>query len=270
MPLSSLTDRDMGSTGQLRVYIAPLCIAYVLFACTLCELVLRQKSYHYINHSFFWLVISSISLLFVSASKGFMFGVIYIVGVIILYFIYKMLSGKISLVRILLLFAFVLPTLYFFLEYFEYLNIIYDMFSDEDESNVERYDQMVYMLKDISFFGKGLGSLIPGTQRSELAPYGYELSYINIVHKFGFMSLFIFAGWFYMMKKSIIGFLKVIDNKYYLVVFSSLGYLFPSVGNPLIFGPNLVVLTATSLYILRITKIRKYEKRKNISMPSII
>lgn len=251
MPLSNLIDRDMGSTGQLRVYIATLCIAYVLFACTLCKVLFREEKYNFINHSFLWLIISSVSLLFVSASKGFMFGVLYLLFVIVLFYFYKTISGRMSIAKILLFFMCFIPILYYFLDYFEYVNIIFDMFSEDDTSNIARYEQMTYMLEDLSVFGRGLGSLIPGTQRSVDAPYGYELSYINIVHKFGFFSLFIFWGWFFMAKKSITGFLKKKDNRYYIIVFSSLGYLFPSVGNPLIFGPNLVVLTATSLYILR-------------------
>lgn len=107
------------------------------------------------------------------------------------------------------------------------------------------------MLDDLSFWGKGLGATISGIVRSQDAPYGFELTYINLIHKFGVFSLFLFGGWAYMFFRSICILWKS-KNIESVIVFSSLGYMFPSIGNPLLMHPTLVLLNCLTLYLIKI------------------
>ena len=103
---------------------------------------------------------------------------------------------------------------------------------------------------DFTLFGKGLGGVIPDYSRDALG-YGFELSFYNIVHKFGIFSVFIFASYlapiFYSLNEIFYRTSKIYS---YLPLIFML-YLIPAFANPSIFAPVCVIMHCIALYFIR-------------------
>lgn len=247
---------DYASSGQFRVYLVQLSFVYILYGYTMFYVLSKKKFYPYIKHPLLSLIICCISLFFVSASKGFTLGALFVFASVpgfylFLQFFRGQMGGK------TLLFIGLIPIMIFFLDYFGYTEVTSKMFDEEDVSNIERYDQMTFMINNLDIIGHGLGSLVPGSTRSIKAPYGYELTYINLIHKFGFMSIFLFWGWAHLFFKTLHYYRKGRCEKYCIVILASMGYMLPSVGNPLLMGPCMVILNSFAFYLLRCIRLNK-------------
>lgn len=255
--LSAILGEGMGisSTGQLRIYFSSQAVAYALLGLSFVAVVFYSKKlyefyFHSLTYALFCFSLTIASLMFFSASKGFMLGCLTILGTIsVVYPLKRFIQAKIS--TSLLWIALILLLGIYLLDSLEYLSVIEKMFDRSDNSNSIRYEQMNAILSDCTFLGKGLGAEISNCIRAEDAPYGFELTFLNVIHKFGIFSLIFFIGWIYMICISI----KKIYNHQQIeksvIVFSSMGYLCPAIGNPLLFHPALVILNTCSLYILR-------------------
>ena len=128
------------------------------------------------------------------------------------------------------------------------------MFEKEDISNIARYEQLNFLLADMKLLGNGLGATVPGYISNPELPYGFELTFINVIHKFGIFSIVLFFNWIYMFSylfKQCWNKKNIITN---VVMLASLGYLFPSIGNPLLFHPSLVILNSIVLYHIKLEK----------------
>ena len=252
-------DSDVGtsSTGQLRVYFTTLSISYTLLGASFYSFTHKDSSSSsFLNikiFSFICMVLTIAVFFFVSSSKGFLLGAAILIIIIGLgEHVVNLFHGKLNsnlLLLLLLLFIIV-----FFLYYYEYFSIVDMMFDKEDASNSTRYDQLVYLLDDCSWIGKGVGAVVPGIVRSEDGPYGFELTYINLVHKFGIFSLILFVNWAYMFVVLIKMILRRQHRLNAIIALSALGYLFPSIGNPMLMHPSLVVLNCLSLYYMKILR----------------
>lgn len=245
------------STGQLRAYFTDLTVGFTLWFVSLIYLLIgkTERSEYLLqgirsrSYTLFFLLTTFI-LYFVTASKGFMLaGLFYVSLVPILLYGKKILSGKMSMNVFFFIILFFLIAL--ILVASDYVSIIAKMFDAEDDSNEIRYLQLAYIVEDISVWGKGLGAVIPNFSRDINAEYGFELSYINLIHKFGLFACVLFSNWAYVL-------IKACRNIYYREnVFNSslslgcMGYLFPSVGNPLLMHPACVILNCIALYLLR-------------------
>lgn len=245
----------MSSTGQIRVYFTTLASAYPLLGASLFILLYQYREIDILRIdkiplALLYFILTVSSIMFFASSKGFLLGALFIILCIPFFISVKsLLIGRLNkALFILFVIAFVILA---FLLYFDYFSIIEMMFAREDESNSLRYEQLTYMLKDITLWGKGLGATVPGIVRSEEGPYGFELTYINLLHKFGVFALILFFNWLYMFIKLAFFMIKKKSLFYSSVALSSLGYMFPSIGNPLLMHPSLVVLNCLTLYLLR-------------------
>lgn len=244
------------STGQTRIYFTGLTVAYSLWTVSFFYIFLpkRECMLHHIEVSkkFLYSVffVLTFALYFATASKGFMLGGICFVFVL-LYLLYgnKLRDGKVSITFFKMLVVLCLLVIIIIVS--GYLNIITTLFDSEDASNEVRYLQLIYILNDMDLWGNGLGAIIPNYSRDENAEYGFELSYFNIAHKFGILSIILFISWcyiFYIASRNIYRRENIHNSLYAL---GSMGYLFPSIGNPLVMHPTCVVLNCLSLYLLR-------------------
>ncbi|MDD2493998.1 MAG: hypothetical protein PHE29_02280 [Tissierellia bacterium] len=255
--LPSFFDAKIGfsSTGQFRIYYTNLAVIYPLLGLSLYQFLYSNKEYKLLGLnnrivSLIFFLISFFALFFLSSSKGFTLG-----GIFVIFAIFSFSYGS-QLQRYRLhisFFIFILFTLLliFFLVEFNYINIITDMFKSDDVSNVARYDQLGFMIADLKFWGQGLGAVVPGYISSSDSPYGFELTFINTIHKFGVFSIVLFYNWiymFYFLFKKCWRKKNVINN---VIMLSSLGYLFPAIGNPVLFHPSLVMLNAIVLYHIK-------------------
>lgn len=240
----------------IRCLFATMNVIFPLFFSSL--FLLFYSKVYYVNivllkktSSFFILfLISLLSLVFVGASKGLMLAVIVFLLIIPSAFhLKRVLCGKMNYK--MLYFVLFVVLFVIMLERFDYLVIFEKTFSDDDVANITRYDQLYYIVDDLIFIGKGLGAVIPGIIRDFDRPYGVELVYVNIVHKFGIFSLMLFVNWIYCA----CFLLKLLYNRifplYTIIALTSLGYLFSSLGNPLLFHPAMVVLNCFVLYYIR-------------------
>jgi hypothetical protein len=120
------------------------------------------------------------------------------------------------------------------------LNSINTIFAAESLGNMERYAQARELLRDVVPFGHGLGAPITsGFSRSAAYPYGFELSFLNVVHKLGVVSLLYFAFLFYCGFRILTSSTPIVERA---AALGLLGYTFPSIGNPVLFAVQAVFL----------------------------
>lgn len=249
------------STGQIRIYTATLPIAFSLLGISFYQILYNNKDFHFLNlhkksYALLLFIISFFSIFIVTASKGFTLGGIFIIFIIFLFSYGSQIARKklhISFVLFILLLLFGIITF----NQLGYFNIITEMFSNEDIANIARYTQLDYIIDDITFWGNGLGSIVPGFISNRESPYGYELIYFNIIHKFGIFSIILFFNWIYMfiyLYRKCWNKKNIVNN---VIMLSSLGYLFTSIGNPIVFHPSLVMMNAITLYHIKIEKLNE-------------
>lgn len=135
-----------------------------------------------------------------------------------------------------------------------------------------RIDQINYIFRDgnFTFFGRGLGSSFSGTEllRSADASYGIEVSYINILDKFGFFSILFLPYLLYLFRQYSYCFSNKEKDEIYIYRVSFLysnTYLILALGNPIIFSLQLNFLSLIFLSLLS-AKI-EFEKNKQIKIP---
>jgi hypothetical protein len=127
--------------------------------------------------------------------------------------------------------------------YLNFFKAIIEGYSFNTSGNQLRAIQLNYLLNDINFLGNGLGVYIEGfTRRTQ--GYGIELTYFNILHKYGFFSvvylLIFFTPLFFVVSRVFSGFVN--DNdKTYIYVFP---VLIASFMNPMISAPLVILLTS--------------------------
>jgi hypothetical protein len=250
--------RGWSSTGQVRVFITILATAYIPWLYTVSLFFMPNSKKEILRSTFsiknitslFIFLICSFSILYISASKGFTLGVLfYFIFVPVLFYSPKFLKGKLNVkLPIFLTFILILFVVYSSLGYGD---IVTKLFAKVDISNKARYDQLDFIINDFNFFGNGLGATIKGLVRSISTPYGFELTYLNLIHKFGFMSLILFLGWTYLFIKIIGRILVGKELLFNIAAFGALGYMLPSIGNPLLMHPACVMLNCIALYLTR-------------------
>lgn len=247
------------STGQRRVYFVSQIALYPALAFFMGAYIsssvqksdyfkiynFKQKLYVFIAFSIY-----TICVAFFTASKGFMLGYIFLLFILPISLFYKGMSKGFINKKIFFFLALIV-VLFLSLLMFGYLNIITSTFDDKDLANLARYEQLYYLLNDLTFWGKGLGSVIPGYSRNLDKPYGFELSYLSLIHKFGVLGLFAVMLYIIIICKAIRNIISGNEVKYAITSIGCITYLLPSIGNPLLFAPQAVVLNSLAIYLLR-------------------
>jgi hypothetical protein len=139
-------------------------------------------------------------------------------------------------------------------------NPVETIFGAQSLGNVERYAQARELLADVVPFGHGLGAPITsGYNRSVTYPYGFELSFLNVVHKLGVFALFYFAFLLYSGYRILRSPKPVLERS---AAMALLGYLFPAIGNPVLFAVQAVFLHMLALHAAtRLTEPRQEPDR---------
>ena len=196
-----------------------------------------------------YMIFALLCCLAFSGSKGFYLGVLVILVIVFLLSIFRLMKTlRISLLAI----TFVVISVPFIISFYtEIVNKIGVIFLLEFDATHPRVIQREELISDFSFFGKGLGGVIEGYERDFLG-YGFELSYLNIIHKFGIFSIFIFISFitpvFYSFYKIFVSTNKI--NSYLPLMLMI--YLIPALGNPIIFAPISVLLHCIAIYLIRL------------------
>jgi hypothetical protein len=248
------------STGQNRVYFlgqlcifVPLCIYLAKITMSKMQILEWESTAfsqrNIVKDSLLFFACVCVTVFF-TASKGFMLGFCFLFLMIpILIFTNSLKRGVISGK-----FIFYLSVLFLVLVALlslNYSNIITAIFSEQDDANVLRFEQLYYIWNDLNFWGNGSGAVVPGYERNLDKPYGFELSYINLIHKVGFLAIVIFIlfiNFFFKCFKQII---RNEDSKYAIAALGSMTYLFIAIGNPILFAPQSVLLHCVAIYFIR-------------------
>ena len=126
------------------------------------------------------------------------------------------------------------------------------IFSSAGDSNSIRYEQFHYLIEDLDFFGRGLGATIPGYARSEDQPYGFELTYVNLIHKFGFFGVLLGIFYFYIFFE----FARNLRKRHTAIIsaygLGMIAFIFPSIGNPMLLSLQNVIALAMCIRLLSI------------------
>lgn len=242
--------------GNMTTYFIPFTWGFFnIFA----PIHIKEKTDNVFILSFFnslLILVLSILVISFSFSKGFMLGLLVLTfSLVILLYKKDMNSHKINF-KLMYLFLFMILS-FFVMQYYNIIDLISLIFDAKEESNNLRYHQFFTLVNDFSLFGKGLGALV--SNNNSVNTYGFELVYINVIHKFGIVSIIIFISFFYTLYM-IVSMLKRKEDTFVLLVsLSCLIYLIPSLGNPMLFAPINVLLHVFVLSI--IYKLDKREKK---------
>ena len=151
-------------------------------------------------------------------------------------------------------------------------NIIYRaFFSKDDISNSFRYEQVSYLTNDITFLGRGLGASIKGYSRAAGADYGFELSYLAAIHKFGIFALVPFFAY----ELTILVIIIFSRQRRLLPVEAAglaagMSFLLPAIGNPGLFSLPEVTSHSLVLAALALATVRKpHNVKSEDSQPSL-
>ena len=125
-------------------------------------------------------------------------------------------------------------------------SLLNSIFGAQRLGNSERYAQVKELLNDLSIQGNGLGAPISsGYSRSVAYPYGFELSFLNLIHKLGVFSLLYF-GFLGYSGYRVVNSAKPLQER--CAALGLLGYVFPAIGNPILFAVQAVFLHAIALH----------------------
>jgi hypothetical protein len=247
------------STGQIRMYSVAQIVGFPLFSVAFTRLVIAKNklstSYstpkmNSTMAAFLYFVLSGAVTVIMPASKGFMLAALVILSVIIASWPYRK-RWRISIKKILL--GIVFAAIFFgVLIASGYINIALVIFAQNDEGNITRFLQLSHLLADINLVGQGLGAVVPGNVRDVDRPYGFELSYINLIHKLGIVSMLLFFGYLISLKRIIAhGKSGPANLKYAAAALGCFSFVFVGIGNPIISSPQMVLLHCIGLFLIR-------------------
>jgi hypothetical protein len=108
-----------------------------------------------------------------------------------------------------------------------------------------------YLINEITLAGSGLGSsLHSGYIRDYDSPYGFELTYLNLVHKLGFASIAIFLSYIVVIICALLSLMY--KNKFWSGIFilGAMTYVILGYGNPVLLSPNFVLIHVMCIIII--------------------
>lgn len=149
--------------------------------------------------------------------------------------------------------TFVIVAIGYFLMPTSIHEVIAYTFSQNDISNKIRSEQAQYLINEFSIFGSGLGSaLLSGYVRDDTG-YGFELTYLNLIHKLGIFSSLLFLAYFFTVLLALYRIWHQTNLFESYFVFGLMGFLISGAGNPILLSPTTVTLHAFAIYILLVT-----------------
>ena len=208
-----------------------------------------------------------VALVVPAFSKGFILTmVILFLCVLCLSIFYSVTTGYMKKRTIVLLISFVV--LLYMVPSSVY-RIIVDSYSVNEVSNATRAEQFNYLVSEFSFWGNGLGSSLRSGYMRDSLGYGFELTYVNIVHKLGVFSIFLFLS--YILTLTVASF-RIVRRVYVFesfFVIGLMGYLVVGAGNPLLLSPCAVVLHCVAMYILAKPFLRPLKENHVVKAPQV-
>ena len=231
------------SSGQSRLF-CPIIASFGIFIGTAFYYLEKKKMLKFILN----LIVPVIMFFFVAASKGFALIFLFFIGFYLLADLRKRNKIKILLL-VVILFVF-----YSILKYFEYDNILMNIFAKDDLSNVTRYEQINFIFKELNILGHGVGATFSNYVRNENAPYAIEIVYLNLFHKYGIFGIVYIYGIVFAFSKLLKQYKSNKNRKTVLELIGIMCYSIAALGNPILFAPTFVTLNCIVLYYINYNK----------------
>ena len=206
----------------------------------------KIKSLNFVKFFSIIFYLLSLVLIIKSGSKGFWLSLIFCKSVLFFsalinfrYFsVLRLLFCFFIFIIIIILFKTQIENFYSYLLYLEFN--IYN----------NRIIQFEELMNEISFFGIGLGgSLESGYSRDDLN-YGFELTFLNLLHKLGIFSLPIILIYIFVIFKSVFNLFFFRNYFNSLISLTLVSFCIPGAFNPLLFSPFNVILHTLSFIFL--------------------
>ena len=195
-----------------------------------------------------------------SFSKGYFASIVMLIGLVSLVSIIASMQSlrikRTGLVFLIFVLTSTILTLYNFGDELRFL------YSVEEASNFVRDGQSSFIIREINFWGNGLGAILEsGFVRNDNQPYGFELNFLSILHKFGYFGFIIFTAYAFcvVIPLRTIFFKKVCHHSWLAI--GGMLFLVPGYGNPLLFHPTIVILHCVVMYWIRCSILEKEAKK---------
>ncbi len=124
-------------------------------------------------------------------------------------------------------------------------------FSASEASNSVRAEQASMLIPEFTLIGQGLGAELDSNYSRNDLGYGFELSYLSIIHKLGLIGVLICLIYIVCLVIPLFYILFRKENYYSWLAIGGMLFVIPSYGNPMIFGPIIVTLHCCALYFIR-------------------
>ena len=203
--------------------------------------------------------ITCTSVVILSGSKGYYFSYLFLIFIGMFLTIFKIfLTRKIKIGAFLLILLFGLISTYLIEDIIYIFSTVLRIEFDPNLS--VRSIQGQKLAEEFTFLGKGLGASLKSGYSRDFLGYGFELSYHNLIHKFGAFSSLLFLNFAFPV---LIALQNLFNNRKILLSSSVIGlmlYLISALGNPLIFAPISSLFNVISLYLITLSQ-EKIEKK---------
>ena len=222
------------------IYTGIAVLVFVLEAVSLWNLLHENERRNKIK-SLFLLLLSAVSVFSTMDSGGYILGYAVVLAIIL---ILSLKTNKSSRKYWILSSFFLLIVLAFALYYESRTGIATSVFSFNSSGNAKRYYQFGLVMERFKMFGNGLGSHLTysyGIRNYD--SYGLEVSYLNLIDKFGIFGFVLLFLYIY----SFINPIQMIARgrgitEYNVMTIGLQGYFFVALGNPVLYAPYNVLL----------------------------
>lgn len=201
-----------------------------------------------LSNSLIFTLLTLIALVVPAMSKAYILATtILFLSVVFFSITYSIKTGRthkniVLLVFLVVLLLYLLPSSFY--------EVLIHSYSLQEGSNIVRFEQFGRLVSELTFFGNGLGSSLSSRYARNTRNYGFELTYVNIVHKLGVFSIFLFSSYVITL---IVAWIRIVRRVYVfesLFVIGLMAYLIVGAGNPILLSTSAVILHCVAMYIL--------------------
>jgi hypothetical protein len=244
----SISDfRSSYSTG----YVAIFPLFYLSLTFTASPSLLKRSNFplkRLIANKIF-LIVTAVCLVITPLSKGFIAScLLYSLFAAIVAFVQGKRGGYSRTVIILVCAIVALPIYYYIPS--DVIDLLTLSFSGKETGNSIRLDQYDYLVAELAWFGKGLGATLASGYSREENGYGFELIYVNLIHKLGIFVVPLFFSYLVTVFLALKDLLGKFLNESTVVALGLMGYLVVGVGNPILLSTSSVLLHCLAMYLL--------------------
>lgn len=245
---------DYNYFSYLRLYYSSgLIVISPIISCFIASIVISEKNNAYCYGGFkgvFWAVFLVFPYAVFSFSKGFLASFVFLIMIYWFCVLIKMTtSTRISIVAFCY-FNLVVGMSVFVS--FQFGGDLLFLYSAAEASNMIRSEQLNYLVSEFSFWGNGLGAVPENDYVRNLEfPYGFELSYLNVIHKIGVFSILLFLCYGASVLIPLYNLLTRREIYYSSLALGAMMYLVPAYGNPILFGPISAFLHCIAVYWIK-------------------